>query len=65
MLKSQSLATQTAAANSVTIPPKPTTIVFQSPPDGRPPEGWEPFPAWQPDPSWPAAPEGWQFWAAG
>jgi collagen type III alpha len=47
----------------ISIPPKPSEILFQVPPGWpSPPEGWEPFDGWQPDPAWPSPPPGWQFW---
>lgn len=54
-----------AEAGPVSIPPKPSRIVF-NPAPGWPaaPGGFEPPPGWQPIPDWPAAPDGWPFWVA-
>jgi collagen type III alpha len=45
------------------IPPPPTGIKFNVPPNWPPPPaGWTPPPGWRPDPTWLPAPDGWQWW---
>lgn len=51
---------------ALVVPPRPTRILFATPP-GWPaaPEGWEPPPGWTPPGDWPAPPTGWAFWVTG
>lgn len=47
------------------VPPKPSVIRFNPPPNWpAPPPGWEPPAGWMPLPDWPLAPDEWSFWVA-
>lgn len=48
-----------------TVPTAPDVdAVFVPPPGWSVPAGFDPRRGHLPDPAWPAAPEGWEFWAA-
>lgn len=54
-----------ATRGPVVIPPKPSRIVFNTPPGwAPPPKGWEPAPGWAPPAEWPPPPPEWTFWVA-